>query len=338
MFFNAEQILKLLLHQISAISEPCLRGLPVETAHPNKQKHFLLDETSLSPVRPPRSKEYAMPSVAVIGSIVSLFSFLLTFILVPDVSFHPLIVRLFAAVIVLLLVGGYFLVVAYVSDQRVKDRQNRYQPGEEILTTAKPHKIIVVAPSVFLLLCGGVLLIVGITLGLVHPNVSLTIPSHKVLNAPDKVIQAKHYHIPAWEVPILLSLPFFYLVVSIWQRWKQTIWIVTNQNLLELQERSVILPWLGKVEEPYPLNQVVEVKDVAGRVGGMFGWSTLTAKIRVDVGQDDPTTAKFRFMPASQNFTKLLRQKSPALNASLQGINAPQGTPIAQTQPLPPTS
>jgi hypothetical protein len=279
-----------------------------------------------------------MPFIRSIAAVVTLGAFFLALMLVPNLSPHPWVIRLAAAVFVAALLAGYFTIVVSVDRQRAHDRQSRFQPGETVLTTAQPHKITVIAPAVILMLCGGVLLIMGVVLLAVHPNLNFTIPGHEVLNVPHKVTKPKHIHIAIWEIPVVLSLPLFYFVIAVWQRWKLTIWLVTNQNLLELRERSVVLPWLGSVKKPYPLNQVVDVEDDAGTFGGMFGWSTVTISIRLDIGQDAPTKSVFRFVPTSQNFTSLLRQISPALNGSSQSVILQHGSAAAITQPLPPTS
>ena len=111
----------------------------------------------------------------------------------------------------------------------------------------------------------------------------------------------------------LISIMFLYVALMLWQDWKWSVRIITDQRYIDLREQSDYIFWLGRRFDITPVNQIKDVDDRAGMWGSVFGWGTVEYKRFPNPTADETQTVVLKLVPDEGAFAEALRLVSPAV-------------------------
>ena len=134
-------------------------------------------------------------------------------------------------------------------------------------------------------------------------------------------VTAKHFGVPVWWLPLLVSLPCLYVALVIWQEWKWSLLIITNERFIDAREQSDYLFWIGgRKFNPTPVDQVKDIDDQTGTMGSVLGWGSVVIKRFPSVTADETQTFTFKRVPHESDFARDLRLVSPAVAPRVRNL------------------
>jgi len=200
-----------------------------------------------------------------------------------------------------------------------KARASGMLPGEQILITTRQHWIVVVGAA-FVAVIGVVFLVRGVQMSLTHYSYRLSLNDLFDLTSEKKggaahrhrqhrVSQGVDIGILIQVLWMLLSLPFLYLGLHIWQVWKHTTYSVANRRLIKRRTRIWFLPWITPGLDQTPFEQIADIDDRTGLIGNMTKqWGTVVVTLRLQRGSDSELQRlDYRLLPDYEEFADILR-------------------------------
>jgi hypothetical protein len=133
-----------------------------------------------------------------------------------------------------------------------------------------------------------------------------------------------------WWLPLLITLPAFYVMLKKWQKQKWRIRSITNRNIYLILEQPTYMPWIAPEFDVVPVEQVVGMSvGEAGAIGGMVGWTNITLKKQADKAEESPELIEIDHVDNGQEIVDVLRRVLPMFqndNQAAEPEDDPQET------------